>query len=155
MMISRWLLAGAAWWAAAAVALGAFGAHALVDRLPEIHPPDAVGRMAANWETAARYHLIHALAALVAALVATGRPALGPSRDPAAPLAGASVDPPWWAWLPAIGFLLGTLIFSGCLYALVLGGPKVLGAVVPVGGALLILAWIGLGCSFLVGRHGQ
>ena len=36
---------------------------------------------------------------------------------------------------------LGMLIFSGCVYALVLTGEKWLGAVVPIGGSLLIVGW--------------
>ena len=36
----------------------------------------------------------------------------------------------------------GTLIFSGCLYALVLTGVKVLGLIVPIGGVLLIVGWV-------------
>jgi uncharacterized membrane protein YgdD (TMEM256/DUF423 family) len=44
---------------------------------------------------------------------------------------------------PACGWLLfaGVLVFSGSLYAMALGGPRVLGAVTPLGGLLLILAW--------------
>ena len=37
---------------------------------------------------------------------------------------------------------LGTLIFSGCLYALVLSGRKWLGAIVPIGGTLMIVGWV-------------
>jgi uncharacterized membrane protein YgdD (TMEM256/DUF423 family) len=39
-------------------------------------------------------------------------------------------------------FIAGVLIFSGCLYALVVTGVKVLGAIVPIGGASLIAGWI-------------
>jgi uncharacterized membrane protein YgdD (TMEM256/DUF423 family) len=39
-------------------------------------------------------------------------------------------------------FLLGTLIFSGCLAVLALSGVKILGAIVPVGGVLLIVGWL-------------
>jgi len=35
----------------------------------------------------------------------------------------------------------GVLIFSGCLYALVLSGQKILGAIVPIGGVLMLLGW--------------
>ncbi|MFM8984586.1 MAG: DUF423 domain-containing protein [Planctomycetia bacterium] len=98
-----------------AVAAGAFGAHGLKSLL------EASGQ-AGNWETAARYALGHALAIVVAGLWAT----LRPSRLVAA--AG-------WC------FLVGTAIFSGCLFALALSGVRVLGAVVPVGGLLLIAGW--------------
>ncbi|MFM8290371.1 MAG: DUF423 domain-containing protein [Planctomycetia bacterium] len=98
-----------------AVAAGAFGAHGLKSLL------EASGQ-AGNWETAARYALGHALAIVVAGLWAT----LRPSRLVAA--AG-------WC------FLAGTAIFSGCLFALALSGVRILGAVVPVGGLLLIAGW--------------
>jgi len=43
------------------IALGAFGAHGLADRL------DETGRLA-NWETATLYHLVHGIAMWIAAL---------------------------------------------------------------------------------------
>lgn len=98
-----------------AVAAGAFGAHGLKSLL------EASGQ-AGNWETAARYALGHALAIVVAGLWAAVRP----SRLVAA--AG-------WC------FLVGTAIFSGCLFALAVSGVRLLGAVVPVGGLLLIAGW--------------
>lgn len=100
---------------ALAVAAGAFGAHALKDHLD----PAAL----ATWETAARYHLVHALAALYAAERAV-RTADGAAR------AAAAV------------FLVGIAVFAGSLYALALGAPRILGAVAPVGGATLILGWV-------------
>lgn len=97
------------------VLLGAFGAHAMRDRLsPE---------MLRVWETAVQYQFWHALALLAVGLLA-------------ARLAGA--------WLNAAGvtFALGVLIFSGSLYALALTGVRVLGAVTPFGGLLLIAGWL-------------
>jgi uncharacterized membrane protein YgdD (TMEM256/DUF423 family) len=41
--------------------------------------------------------------------------------------------------------LLGVLIFSGTLYALALGSPRVLGAITPLGGLCLIAGWILVG----------
>ncbi len=98
------------------VAGGAFGAHALKASL------EASGQ-AANWETAARYAMAHALALVAVGLLAAVRP-------DATGLATA-------AWC----FLAGTLIFSGCLAALALTGVKLLGAIVPIGGVLLIAGW--------------
>jgi uncharacterized membrane protein YgdD (TMEM256/DUF423 family) len=46
-------------------------------------------------------------------------------------------------------FFLGTLIFSGCLAALCLSGVKILGAIVPIGGTLLIAGWILLAIAAL------
>lgn len=103
-----------------AVALGAFGAHA-VRGWSAAWPEDSRQRRLENWEVAARYHMYHALALVgVAALAAAGAPR--------AAVAGTC-------------FVVGTAIFSGCLYAYALTGQKWLGAVVPLGGALLILGW--------------
>ena len=99
-----------------AVAAGAFGAHGLKAFL------EAHGQ-AGNWETAARYALVHALATVAVGTLAAVRPAPG--------LAAAG-----WC------FLVGTAIFSGCLFALTLSGIKILGAVVPIGGVLLIAGWM-------------
>lgn len=95
-----------------AVAAGAFGAHALKQRLT----PEAL----AVFETGARYQMYHALALLlVAALAANGR----------------DLDASGWA------FLAGIVLFSGSLYALALSGVKVLGAVTPLGGVAFLVGW--------------
>jgi len=120
------ILAGAVL-GAVSVAAGAFGAHGLKVFL------EAAGQ-AANWETAFRYSLVHAVA-----LLATG--CIGALPQAAAcrgRLAAA-----------AICFILGTLIFSGCLAALCLSGVKILGAIVPIGGTLLIAGWILLAVAAL------
>lgn len=100
-----------------AVALGAFGAHGLEGRLTADHM--------ATYNTAAHYHLIHALA-MIAAAWAQER---GGGR--AARLAG---------W----GFGLGTLVFSGSLYLLAITGARWLGAITPLGGVLFLAGWIAL-----------
>ena len=105
---------------AVAVITGAFGAHALKATL------EATGQ-AANWETASRYALVHALALVTTGLVA----ALPGAARGLRPLAAA-------AWC----FAIGTAVFSGCLWALALTGIRVLGAVVPVGGSLLVAGWV-------------
>jgi len=102
-----------------AVAAGAFGAHGLAETL-------AATGQAANWETAFRYCLVHALA-----LVATGLVAALPDALPARRLLAAAGS----------CFAVGTLVFSGCLAALALTGVRVLGAIVPIGGTLLIVGW--------------
>jgi uncharacterized membrane protein YgdD (TMEM256/DUF423 family) len=107
-----------------AVALGAFGAHGLQARLADA--ADGAKRLG-WWQTAAQYHLVHALAlGLVAVLVV---------QLPRARYAG-------------FAFVLGTLLFSGSLYVMALGGPRWLGAVTPLGGlgflaGWAILAWCG------------
>lgn len=103
----------------AAVAAGAFGAHGLKGIL------EAAGQTG-NWETASRYALAHAVV-----LVAVGAVAAGPDSSAARSLLAAA------AWC----FLLGSLVFSGCLATLALTGMKMLGAIVPVGGGLLIVGW--------------
>ena len=113
--MSRLFLTAGALLGGVAVATGAFGAHGLKAFL------EAHGQ-AANWETAARYALFHALATVAVGTLAAVRP--GPGLTAA-------------GWC----FLVGTAIFSGCLFALAVTGVKLLGAVVPIGGALLIVGW--------------
>jgi uncharacterized membrane protein YgdD (TMEM256/DUF423 family) len=97
------------------VALGAFGAHGLRDRL-------APG-MLDVYKTGVLYHLLHAVALLVVALAADKL---------ARPRAVAAL----WA--------AGIVIFSGSLYALALTGVGVLGAITPIGGLLLMAGWVTL-----------
>jgi uncharacterized membrane protein YgdD (TMEM256/DUF423 family) len=104
--------------AGVAVAAGAFGAHGLKDML-------AAAGQAENWETACRYALVHALGLILTGLVA---------RLPAARAGLAAAA--------AICLLGGTLVFSGFLAALALTGIKILGAIVPIGGVLLIAGWV-------------
>jgi len=110
-----------------AVALGAFGAHGLEARLagPDRVLSAAAERQMANWETAARYQMYHALALFAVGGLATIQPRT------AVHCAGACLT-------------AGTLIFSGCLYALVLSEQRFLGAVVPLGGVLLLIGWVTL-----------
>jgi uncharacterized membrane protein YgdD (TMEM256/DUF423 family) len=101
-----------------AVALGAFGAHALKARLsPE---------MLAVHETGVRYQMAHALALLAVAWAST--------RWPGSAAITAS------GWL----FVAGTLLFSGSLVALSLTGMRGLGAVTPIGGLAWLLGWAAL-----------
>lgn len=97
-----------------AVAAGAFGAHALADKLP-------ADRLVV-FETAARYQMYHALALLAISC----RPASVQSRR----LAVAGVL-----------LVIGTVLFSGSLYALALTGIRGLGAITPVGGVSWLAAW--------------
>lgn len=72
----------------------------------------------AIFDTAAHYHLIHAAVMLWVS-----------TRDPL----------PVWAWRC---FFAGILLFSGTLYALAISGVKVLGAITPIGGLLLLAGWL-------------
>ena len=121
----------AAIWMAIGVAAGAFGAHALADRLPQWYSDPAVAeRRSENWQTAVEYQLASALGGLFAGLAA----ALARRRGGAVVICGALL-------------LLGSAIFSGCLYALVLSDQRWLGAVVPLGGVLQLVGWLGLAWS--------
>ncbi|MBK7046693.1 MAG: DUF423 domain-containing protein [bacterium] len=103
-----------------AVALGAFGAHGL-KRMLEAAPDGALRLQ--WWQTAAQYHLAHALAlGLVAAL--------------APHLAGRL--PGVAGWL----FVAGIILFSGSLYVMTLTGVRALGAITPVGGVCLLGGWL-------------
>ena len=97
-----------------AVALGAFGAHALRSRVG----PDLL----ATFETGVRYHMYHALALLACAWVM--------DRWPSPQVA-------WAGWL----FVAGVVVFSGSLYLLTLTGARWWGAVTPLGGVALLAAW--------------
>jgi uncharacterized membrane protein YgdD (TMEM256/DUF423 family) len=108
----RGLLLAGALLGAAGVALGAFGAHGLRARLDT--------RALEVWETGVRYHLVHAAALLALAL-----------SPHATSLRGAG-------WL----FALGIALFSGSLYALALGGPRLLGPLTPLGGVAFIAGWL-------------
>jgi uncharacterized membrane protein YgdD (TMEM256/DUF423 family) len=102
-----------------AVALGAFGAHGMRSMLAGATEG---ARRLEVWETAAHYHLAHAVAlGLVAYLC--GR----------APSGVAS----------AAGYLFvaGIVVFSGSLYALSFTGVKVLGAITPIGGLCFLAGW--------------
>jgi len=97
------------------VALGAFGAHALKERLDEY----SLG----IFHTGVTYQTTHALAMIIVALLIKWYP--------------DSNGLQWAGW----SFLIGTLIFSGSLYALAMSGIKVLGAITPIGGVLFIVGW--------------
>lgn len=118
-MKSGWLALGAMA-AAFAVALGAFGAHALKSRVSV--------ELLAIFETGVRYHMYHALALLAVAWAATRWP--GP-------------------WVTAAGwlFVAGILVFSGSLYLMTFTGARWLGAVTPIGGLCLIAGWLALATS--------
>ncbi len=98
------------------VAAGAFGAHALREKISE--------RSLEIFDTGARYQMYHALALLVVALLLS-------RTDSPPPTLIAS------GWL----FIIGIAIFSGSLYALSLTGVKSLGAIAPLGGAALMAGW--------------
>lgn len=98
-----------------AVMLGAFGAHALRERL------DDYSR--GVFETAVQYHFYHSLALLAVGLLALSQPQTAMLKSS--------------GWL----FFIGIVIFSGSLYLLSVTGVRWLGAVTPLGGLSFIAGW--------------
>jgi uncharacterized membrane protein YgdD (TMEM256/DUF423 family) len=108
-----------------AVGLGAFGAHALRDRLA----PDLL----AVYETGVRYHVYHALGLFAVAYAS--------ARWPGAATTAAG-------WL----LVAGIVLFSGSLYLLALTGVRWLGAITPLGGLAFLAGWAALVWGVLAGR---
>ena len=102
------------------VALGAFAAHGLKNRLS--------AEYLAIFHTGVTYQLVHALALFGVALLAAHIP-------------GRLVS---WA---GISFTVGILLFSGSLYALTLTGISKLGIITPFGGLAFLLGWFFLGLT--------
>ena len=98
------------------VTLGAFGAHALKKVLKERN-------VEASWKTAVQYQLLHALALLAVSTREVDRKSTVP-----------------WGRAASL-WTFGTILFSGSIYGLCLGGPRLLGPVTPIGGLLLIGGW--------------
>jgi uncharacterized membrane protein YgdD (TMEM256/DUF423 family) len=117
MTFARSILAATALTGAAAVLLGAFGAHALRNSLDE--------RALATWHTAVDYQFWHALALLATGLM------MRSATSPALRIA-------------ALAFCTGIVLFCGSLYLLALGAPRGFGAVTPIGGVALIAGWLAL-----------
>ncbi|TCP66273.1 DUF423 domain-containing protein [Baia soyae] len=101
---------------ALSIALGAFGAHGLKDKVAE--------KMIANWNTGAHYHMIHALGMLVVGILL--------SKVQSSGMLTAS------GWL----MLVGVVLFSGSLYVMAVTGVTKLGAITPIGGLAFIVAWV-------------
>lgn len=134
-----WIIAGAIS-GALAVVFGAFGAHGIEGRLSTVYGDEvreiaglevpATYKYLRDFNTAARYHMYHALALIALGIVA---------RDPTTKSQRTA------AW----SFLIGTVLFSGSLYVLALTGQLWMGAAfTPVGGILLIVGWVAfaIGC---------
>jgi len=109
----------------AAVLLGAFGAHGLAERVS----PERL----AIWDTAAHYLGWHATTLLAVALLEVR-------------MRGA------WLQVAAWAMVLGSVVFSGSLFALVLTDTPAWGAVTPFGGVALAVGWGALALGALLGR---
>lgn len=101
---------------ALAVALGAFGAHGLKNRLTE--------EMLTIFQTGIQYHFYHAIGLLILGLVAQYLP--------------GSALLEWSGWL----MIFGIIIFSGSLYLLAISGISWIGAITPIGGLCFMASWI-------------
>ena len=111
-----------------AVALGAFGAHGLRDKLS--------ADLLAVYQTGVQYQFYHTFALLaVGLLLMLSTPSLS-----------SAVIPPQVTWLKWSGnlFAIGIVIFSGSLYVLALSGVRWLGAITPLGGLAFLAGWISL-----------
>lgn len=113
--VPRWILLSAGLLGFLGVALGAFGAHVLKETL-------TVRGSLATWQTAVLYQLVHAVALL----------ALGSQ---------ASETYAGGRWIARL-WIAGVILFSGSLYWLALGGPKILGPVTPLGGLAFLIGWL-------------
>ena len=100
---------------ASAVAVGAFGAHALKDVL------DAYS--SEIYQKASAYHFYHSLALLGVGILANNFPNKHLQRS-------------------AVMFVIGILLFSGSLYTLAITGVKSLGMITPFGGLALMAGWV-------------
>lgn len=103
-----------------AVALGAFGAHALEGLFSTV---DDGAKRRAWWDTAVEYHMWHTLLLVGVGLLAT--------RVDGRALAVA-----------VIGVLAGVVLFSGSLYVMTITGIRWLGAITPFGGTAFLVAWV-------------
>jgi uncharacterized membrane protein YgdD (TMEM256/DUF423 family) len=112
--MERFFVIAGSLFALAGVGLGAFGAHGLKASLE--------AQALATFEAGARYQMYHALALLALAWVH--------DRWPSRLVQAAG-------WL----FIVGTLLFSGSLYLLVLSGIGMFGAITPFGGIALMAGW--------------
>lgn len=108
-----------------AVALGAFAAHGLRNSLEP--------RLLETFQTGVQYHMYHALALILVALLASSQPS---------------------TLVRTSGYLfaLGILLFSGSLYALSLTGIRWLGAITPIGGLAFLAAWACLCWAAVAGQ---
>ncbi|EPD51220.1 DUF423 domain-containing protein [Paenisporosarcina sp. FSL H8-0542] len=101
-----------------AVAFGAFGAHALKEKLSE--------KYLAIWDTAVQYQMYHAIGLIVIGILMSSN------------IIGNVSQLSWAGYL----MLAGIVIFSGSLYVLSLSGIGILGAITPIGGVAFLAAWV-------------
>lgn len=146
-------LSGRSWWAVIgavlaglAVVTGAFAAHGLPPVLQDIYATQtrtvngeevlAWKKYLGDFATASEYQMYHGIGLLL----------LGIATSVKCTRARAVA-----AW----SLFLGTLLFSGSLYVLVLTGQRWLGMITPFGGVLFIVGWLSLAYTICpCGRNG-
>lgn len=116
-----------------AIGMGAWAAHGLEKAIASKYEGDwklvagqsvpAVTKYVGDFKTAADYQMSQGLGLVLLGLLI--------ARNPSRTLRAAGVC-----------LLLGTLLFSGSLYVLVLTGITKLGAITPIGGLLLMIGWV-------------
>ena len=99
-----------------AIAIGAFGAHGLKPILSE--------SMLTIYNTGVEYHFYNTLGLFIASFLIVLKPESKKLR------------------VGAVLILIGMCIFSFSLYALAILNMPILGAVTPIGGTLLLVAWL-------------
>ena len=112
----KFVILGAAL-AALSVIFGAFGAHSLEKHLQDV-------KLLATFETAARYQFYHALGLILVFLLS--------QCDLNKSLLSKS------GWF----MFIGAVLFSGSLYTYVFSGIKAFAMITPIGGVLMIIAWV-------------
>ncbi|MGF7139765.1 DUF423 domain-containing protein [Roseimarinus sediminis] len=113
--MNRSILIGGAILMAVAVILGAFGAHALKEKLPE--------HLMQVYKTGVEYHFYHALGLLIVGVLALYMPS-------------SLLN------VAALFLFAGIILFSGSLYTMAFTGIKWLGAITPLGGLSFIVGWV-------------
>lgn len=129
--MNRTFLIAAACLGALAVALGAFGAHSLRDKVSEY--------VSSIFETAVKYQFYHVFALLAAGILFQW------------------YNNAWLLWSGRL-FIAGVILFCGSLYALTYflanenEGMKWLGAITPFGGLCFVSGWICMAGAIIVNR---
>lgn len=112
----KFVILGAAL-AGLSVIFGAFGAHSLEKHLQDV-------KLLATFETAARYQFYHALGLILVFLLSQ------------CDLKKSLLHKSGWF------MFIGTTLFSGSLYIYVFSGVKAFAMITPIGGVLMVIAWL-------------
>ena len=110
---------------ALAVLVGAFGAHVLAPVIAE--------DLMSVFNTGVEYHFYHTLALLVLAVLIKQYP-----------------QSKLFIWSACL-MLAGVIIFSGSLYLLAITDVRWLGAITPIGGVSMVVAWLLM--AMAAGKH--